>query len=220
MKTKRYGLWFNIIRTVCRPFWRRHAMRWASPCIEPAVYVSYHMDMYGPIAAWLFYPGVLRVWTFHMFTVYRTCFRQYVDYTLTERLGWPRWLAVLAAAPLSLIVSAGCRSAKGIPVYKDRRAAETLALSADALRAGDSVAVFADREYTDAAGGGELYSGFLHVEPRYFAATGRHVPFVPLCVCREKRELIAGAPVYFRDGESVRDGKARVMGELQAALKK
>jgi hypothetical protein len=174
--------------------------------------------MYGPCAVWLFLPGVVRVWGYHVFFTFCDCFRQYVDYTLTARLGWPRWLAVIAALPLSAIVSSGCRSAKAIPVFRDRRVSQTLDISVKALLAGDSVAVFATRDYQRKSGGGELYSGFLHLEHKVYAVTGRHVPFVPLYACRSKRELIIGAPVYFRDGESVREGKVRVMGELQTQL--
>jgi 1-acyl-sn-glycerol-3-phosphate acyltransferase len=219
MKTKRYGLWYNFIRLICRPFWKKYTVRFESPRIEPAAYISHHQDMHGVFVAGLFFPGVIRIWGYHVFLALKACFRQYAHYTLATRLGWPRWLAVVAAAPLSLIVSTGCRSAKGIPVYRDRRIAETLDISVKALQAGDSIAIFATREYTDAGAEiGDMYSGFLHLEPRHFAATGRHVPFVPLYASKGKRELVVGAPVYFRDGESVRDGKARVMGELQTEL--
>jgi len=220
MKTNRYGLWYNIIRLAFRPFVRRYAVRWETPRVEPAVYVSHHQNMHGVFAAGLSFPGIIRIWAYHVFLSFSSCFKQYTDYTLTVRLGWPRWLAGLAALPLSLIVSAGCRSARFIPVYRDRRIAETLDISVKALQAGDSLAVFATREYQNRDGNGDLYGGFLHLEPKYFAATGRHVPFVPLYADKGKRELVIGSPVYFRDGEGFRDGKARVMEELQTALER
>ena len=221
MKTKRYGLWYNILRMVFRLFWRRHTVRWESPRVQPAVYVSRHQDMRGPIAVGLFFPGVVRIWGYSVFFGVASCFRQYTDYTLTVRLGWPRWLAAAVAAPMALIVSAGCRSGKGIPVYRDRRVAQTLALSVEALSQGDSLAIFTDRDYQNAdpaQGVGEMYSGFLHLEPKYCALTGRHVPFVPLYASRKRREMTVGTPVYFQDGEAFRAGKARVIRELQDQL--
>jgi hypothetical protein len=177
--------------------------------------------MFGPYAAGMFFPGVLRFWGYSVFFEFRACFTQYVDYTFTQRFGWPRWVAAAAAFPMSVIVSAGCRSAKGIPVYRDRRVAKTLELSVEALVRGDSLAIFTDRDYQNTAarnGIGEMYSGFLHIEPKYHTQTGRHIPFVPLYANKEKRELVAGRPVLFRDNESFREGKARVIRELIAEL--
>lgn len=208
---------------VSRPFVRALIGRWsvqADPPQGPTVYVCSHGNMTGPLATQCYLPFATRPWVLHVFLDRGSCRAQYRDYTFTRRFGLPRPLAAFLALAVSGYVSALVRSVGAIPVYRGSvKLKETFRGTVEALRAGDSVAVFPDVDYTDeSAGMGEMYEGFLLIDRFWRRFSEDRLAFVPLRMEGEARRIVAGKPVYFDREADRRLETVRVRDELLAFL--
>lgn len=187
----------------------------------PAVFVVHHQDLYGPLHATPLLPQEPRLWALGVFFQPGVCFRHFYGYTLTKRLGWPRPLAVAGAGVMAVVMPVVLRSIRAIAVYRGKslRVGETMRDSARALEEGRCVLLCPDRDYSNPdAGVGEIYTGFLHLEKRYYRQTGRHLPFVPVHCCRAKKTMYVGKAVCFPDGAAYQDACDEVAQELVGGL--
>lgn len=178
--------------------------RWHSdvqPLGGPCVYVVHHQNMFGPIHATACLDEEVHVWALSVFTHRESCFKQYYEYTFTQRFGWPKPLAYLAAGFLSLTIPALMKGVGAVPVLRGGLGIrDTMRQSVDLLAAGESLVICPDVAYSDdGAAIGETYLGFLMLEKYCYAKTGRHVAFVPLHCSAARKEVVAGRPVYCTD---------------------
>ena len=165
----------------------------------PTVYVSSHSNLRGPLTALAYLPFPTRPWVLHVFTDRETCRAQYRDYTFSVRFGLPKPLASGLAWAVSGYVSALMGSLGAVPVYRGTvKAGQTLKASVAALRAGDSLLIFPDVDYTDSSQGiGEVYDGFLLLERFWRKQSAEPLRFIPLRLDRERKTITAGKPVQF-----------------------
>jgi 1-acyl-sn-glycerol-3-phosphate acyltransferase len=213
-----YGRFFTRLRFLCRLFFRGYHSPPPEALPAPAVYVCRHRNMRGPIDTLLWMSVPVRPWVFSVFCQRDTCYRQYRDYTLTERAGWPRAFALPVARILSWIVPGLCGSMGAIPVYRSStRVISTFRKTLDALKAGERIIIYPDINYSDASDTvGELYEGYLALGTLYYRATGQNIRFIPLR--GEKRKIAVGKPIEF-DGRQPRDAEhLRVAREMRKAL--
>ena len=220
MEKEFYGTAFKIARFFVRPFFPKYKSFDTEKAIAPAVYISHHQNLYGPMMSMLWFPKAIHIWWLYVFQDKDTCYDHFMKFTFTERFGWSRWRARLVSFPLSRIVAMLFKSCQAIPVYrKSRNINKTFELSVDALIKGEPVLIFPDVNYqSDADQMGEMYKGFLHLERYYHEKTGKHIPFVPLHIDKETQSLSIDEPVYFRDGVSFRDDVDRVYEELRGKI--
>ena len=112
------------------------------------------------------------------------------------------------------------RQFRVIPVWRgslDIR--DTLRQSQQALAQGQSLLICPDQDYASTEDQvGQLYSGFLHLERPYFKATGRHLPFVPLCCRREDKALIMGRALSFTGEKPFRQERDELARALTQAM--
>ncbi len=173
---------------------------------DSTVYIVKHRNLQGPLTVLAWFPQPLLLWAFHVFLNKKDCYRQYLDYTFTERLGMPRILAALVGLPLSLLVSGLMHLIQAIPVYRDRRAVITFKQSLAALTSGQSLLICPDINYTDTSPNiGEIYTGFLYLDKIYYKKTGQHLSFVPLYVNSEKRHICIGQAISFSTDDFSRE---------------
>ena len=185
----------------------------------PAVYVSHHQNMRGPIHAAGLLPGEAHIWVFHPFLARQTCFQHFYHYTFRNRFHWRAPLAAAVAGVASLVVPPLLRGLASIPVYRDGRVLSTLRQSVKALEKGENLLIFPDKDYASKEDAmGELQTGFLSLERLYHRKTGRHLAFIPLQCHRAQKTLCAGEPVYFREGQNFQTESHRVSLLLQNAL--
>jgi 1-acyl-sn-glycerol-3-phosphate acyltransferase len=201
MKANFYGLFFNILRSFVRKISPKYKIQVPYLSDGPVVFVSHHQNLFGPFVILLWFPKSLHAWMLHVFLDRAACFKQYVDYTFTERFGWNKTLAKVCALPVSYFIATLLNSGRGIPVYRgSRKIIQTLTLSVEALKRGESIVIFPDTDYSDSLGGmKEMYEGFLYLEKYYRKRSGKHVCFVPLYASKNKHMIVADKEIYFRD---------------------
>jgi len=216
MKKSFYGTAFKIARFFIRPFYPKYECPQKEKAITPAVYISHHQNMYGPVMSMLWFPKPIHIWWLHVFKEKDTCYKHFLKYTFTERYGWTKRKAKLIAFPFSRMVSLIFHSCKAIPVYRNsRRINETFELSVNALMNGEPVLIFPDVDYqSDSSEMGEMYKGFLHLERYYYEKTGKHIPFIPFHIDKQTQQLIIDDPICFKDGISYKEDSKRVYDEL------
>ena len=184
-----YGPLIRAAISVGRLFTKKYKSRVIAP-EEPTVYVCRHLNMRGPLTT------VIRL-DFHVhpmilssfFDKYE-CYRQYADYTFTERQGKKKKKHNFGAYVSSRIVPRVMKSLKAIPVYRgdDVNSLETMRIAIEHLTRGESVIVYPDLEYTAGYGKeSELYEGFLLLGQLYKRDTGRSLRFVPIYIDDERR---------------------------------
>ncbi|MDR2657039.1 MAG: hypothetical protein LBB86_04345 [Oscillospiraceae bacterium] len=191
---------------------------------EPAVFVCHHHNMRGPIATMAWTPVPLHPWALAVFFEPKELARHFGGFTFSQRLGWPRPLASVAARLFSAPVALLMRSMYAVPVYrKSIGSIKTMRLSVEMLLRGESIIVYPDIDYdSDDARLGEMYRGFLLLERFYRERTGQHLPFTPLYYDLRGKSLRLGEPVLFPDGdmrEHMDEMGARIRGAVNALAK-
>lgn len=186
----------------------------------PAVFLVHHQNLFGPIHAMAYLPREVRLWVLSPFCDRRACFEQYYGYTFTQRFGWPKPAAWAVSRLLSLLLPGFLRQFRVIPVWRgslDIR--DTLRQSQQALARGQSLLICPDQDYASTGEQvGQLYSGFLHLERPYCKATGRHLPFVPLCCRRSDKTLVMGRALSFTGEKSFRQERDELARALTRAM--
>ena len=196
-----YGKLYRFCRFIVRRFYPDYRIAPAGGLRDPAVYLCRHFDTKGVFMTIPWLSGKIHPWSLDLYHDRKACYRHMVNYTLTERFGWPRWKARLVALPIAGFLPRLMRSARAIPVYrKSMKILQTYRLSLDALIKGESLLIFPDRDYTSMERSmGDMYEGFLAIERLYKKATGRHVSFIPLFAEAQTRILHVGEAVCFSD---------------------
>ncbi|MDO4670212.1 MAG: hypothetical protein Q4A67_01940 [Aerococcus sp.] len=220
MKPKRYGYFFQILRHIARLFFKRYRFQSPPKVDGPVVLVSHHQNLVGPFTIMLWIPIFVRIWVLGVFSRFKDCYHQYVDWTFTKRFHMPVWLAKVLAAPAAQIIVTGTRSMGAIPVFRGtREIMKTMEESLKTLKAGTPVLIFPDRDYaSDSGETGEIYAGFLHLEKMYYRKYHEHVNFVPMFSDKHEHYIRFGEPIRFRDDETFRKGRDRVAKALRASL--
>jgi len=186
---------------------------------QPCIFLCRHRNMQGPIYSMSHMWPHCRPWILYPFCDRKEFARQMYDYTLTKRLGWPKWIAKPAGPFFAFFVVPLITAMRSIPVYRhDGRIRETFRQSLEALEAGDNLMIYPDIEYTSKAETvSSVYDGFFMLERMYHKKTGRHVPFVPVQIDMEARSITYGEAVLFGDGDFNQEkavARAKLLEEL------
>lgn len=220
MSKKTYGPLFYFSRGVVRLFIPTYEVASLPELNEPVVYVSHHQNMIGPVSvlAWLKRP--VRTWVFSAFTDQEETYDHYVNYTFTERFGWPKTLAKLVVWPISHFIAKLMASGNAIPVYrKSKKIMRTMKMSVEALQEGEDILIFPDVDYSDdSAEVGEIYEGFLFLEKYYYRKTKKHLAFVPLFSDKANKEIRSGNIIRFTGDKRFVEERTEIAEELHQEL--
>ena len=216
MSGRFYGGFASIIRRLVQLAIGRYEVKMLGVPPAPSVYVVHHRNTRGPITSIAWLDTHCHLWALSAFFTRTGCFDQYTGYTFTRRYRMPWILAAAIALPASLFVSRLLNSLKAIPVYRgSTRILSTLRRSVAALKAGESVLISPDIDYTDSGSGmGVMHEGFLHVEKFFSAETATHASFVPVHIDRRHRAIYVGEAIRFAGRESFRIEKGEVYARI------
>ncbi|MGX7106159.1 hypothetical protein ACWOBE_00025 [Hutsoniella sourekii] len=223
MEANDYGLFFKTILWLARlltPKYEISNVKDLKMYEDPVVYISHHHNLLGAIRILPWLDRFVRVWAYGNFYDQKTCYQHYIDYTFTKRFGWPLFFAKPVAYLASYIVSAGMKSARVIPVYRQsRQIVKTLKATVETLRQGQAILIFPDIDYkSDQAQVGEIYEGFLNLEKYYYRNTGRHLNFIPLYANEDYQMIFQGRPVKFSSDLSFIEQRSIKASEIADAL--
>lgn len=212
-----YGPLVRFLRALGRGFTRKHKST-VLPPEEPTVYVCRHLNMRGPLTTLLWLDFHVHPMILACFFDRAPCYRQYADFTFTERVGKRKRRHSLKAYAASCAVPPIMRSLKGIRVYRgaDANAFHTMREALSCLERGESVIVYPDIAYT--AGyedESEIYDGFLLLGQLYRRKTGKSLRFVPLYIDTEKRCIREHRSITV---DRFREGRAEASGYIKAAI--
>jgi len=187
-----YGPFVRFIIVFAKLFTKKCRSSVVAP-EEPTVYVCRHLNMRGPLTT------IIRL-GFHVHPMILSCFfdkndcyRQYAEFTFTERAGKKKKKHSFKAYAASRVVPRIMKSLKAIPVYRgaDANSMQTMRDALSYLEKNESVIVYPDTDYT--AGyekESEIYEGFLLLGQLYKRNTGKSLRFVPLYIDDERKSII------------------------------
>ena len=216
----KYGIFFRFNRSLVRIAFPKYNVQLPETLNEPVVFVSHHQNLFGPFVMLNSFPETVRTWMLHDFLDQRACYKQYADFTFTERFGWNKYLAKLIALPISFFIPKLLKSGRGIPVYRGtREILQTFRTSVETLESGNPIAIFPDVDYSDTSSTvNELYDGFLYLEKYYFKKTGKHICFIPAYVSKNLKTIVAEQKIYFRDEADFKTERKVVLQKIQDNL--
>lgn len=202
-----YGSLVCFIRALAKIFTSKYKSKVVSP-EEPTVYICRHLNMRGPITS------IVRL-DFHVHPMILSCFfdkdecyKQYSEFTFTERRGKSRKKRNIKAYLASRVVPRIMKSLGGIPVHRgtDANSMQTMRDAMFYLEKGESVIVYPDIDYT--AGyekESEIYEGFLLLGQLYKRSTGKSLRFVPLYIDDAEKSIKAFGHITIDDFRKERD---------------
>ena len=179
-----YGPLVRFVRALAKVFTKKYKSKVLKP-EEATVYVCRHLNMRGPITTIVRLGFDVHPMVLSCFFDKDDCYRQYAEFTFTERYGKKKKKRNFKAYVASRVVPRIIKSLGAVPVYRgmDANSLQTMRCSLDYLKKGESVIVYPDIDYT--AGyetESELYEGFLLLGQLYKRDTGKSLRFVPLYI--------------------------------------
>ena len=215
-----YGNYFKFIRFLLRTFTKEYSTS-VTKSTEPKVYVCRHLNMHGAITTLKTFNFEVRPLMLGIFFSFKGAFNHFFNYTFTKRYKLPKFLAFLPSIVLALLTVPLTKSVGAIPVYRNStKAFVTLKQTVKYLLNGESVIIFADKDYTNCSKKekGELYSGFLYLERLYKNKTGKSITFAPIVINDEKLTVTELNGVTFSDKSDFKNELNSVKNQLENKL--
>jgi len=214
---KFYGFFMTLVSGV----WRRFSQKYRCnvlPYDEGVVYVCRHLDMHGPYTTlkWLnfqVHPMILST-----FFDKKATYRQYKDYTFSEKQGKKKKKFSLKAYFCSRFVTRLVHSVRGIPVYrgKDMNSIATFKKSLEVLKKNQSIIVYPDIDYSgDGTEVSEIYDGFLYLGELYKKRMKQSLKFVPVYINERDHTINECAHITV---DSYKEEKDRAREYIKAAI--
>lgn len=199
---KFWGWYSRFVRWCYRTFTKPYTSLVAKDPLG-AVYVCRHLNMHGPLTTVSKIGFDLHMMVFSPFCSYKTCYRQFKDYTFTVVHKMNKFTATICAAFMSLVLVPLIKSFEGIPVHrKDTQAIFTLKKALCYLEMHENVILYPDIDYTaDGSNDTDIYTGFLLLEKFYYKKFQKHLRFIPLVIDDENHTIIEKSPIRFKNGD-------------------
>ena len=212
-----YGPFVKFIRALARVFTKNYKSKVLQP-EEATVYVCRHLNMRGPITTIVRLGFDVHPMVLSCFFDKDDCYRQYAEYTFTQRQGKKKKKRNFKAYAASRVVPCIIKSLQAIPVFRgtDANSMQTMRDSLEYLKKGESVIVYPDIDYT--AGyetESELYEGFLLLGQLYKRDTGKSLRFAPLDIDDEEHSIKELKHITIDD---FRTERTEVYGYIKAAI--
>lgn len=182
---------------------------------EPAIIVSNHAQMNGPIACELYFPGDRYTWCIgHMMHLKEVPDYAYEDFW-SHKPKCTRWFYRLLSyiiAPLSVCVF---NNAQTIAVYKDARVISTFRDTVSRLCEGASVVIFPEHDEPYSNIVNEFQERFVDIARMYYRKTKKPLAFVPMYIAPDLKKMVLGKAVSFDPEASMETERERICGYLK-----
>ena len=184
----------------------------------PVVVVGNHSQMYGPLAAELFFPKKHYTWCIsEMMEKDRVADYAYKDFW-SKKPALVRPFFRLFSYMIPHLAEIIFTNADTLPVYRDKRVMKTFQLSCDRLKEGAVIVIFPE-DYIDHNNiVHEFQRGFVHVAKYYYRQNGAAISFVPMYVCPQLKKIVFGKPIMYSPDNSSAQEADRICNYLQDAI--
>ena len=184
----------------------------------PAVVVGNHSQMYGPLAAELFFPRKHYTWCIsEMMEKDKVADYAYKDFW-SKKPALLRPFFRLFSYMIPHLAEIIFTNADTLPVYRDKRVMRTFQLSCEKLKEGAVIVIFPE-DYIDHNNiVHEFQRGFVHVAKYYYRQNGEAISFVPMYVCPQLKKLVFGKPIMFSPDNPSAQEADRICNYLQDAI--
>jgi len=212
---------FASIRKVVSRLFPRMTVEGYSPDLRHGtIFVSNHLNSFGPMAMMLRFPAEPRPWVLSDVMERGSCSRYIeVDFVRKE-LGIGRPLSRAISLAIELICVPLMRYVGAIPVYRrNRKVARTFAATRVCLDAGESVVIFPElmgTAYNDVLN--RLDNGFVEVLRQAWLAEGRLFRIVPVYVDKARRRLRVGAEISYDPERPFKSERLRIEHLLEEEM--
>ena len=180
----------------------------------PAIVVSNHTQLHGPISAELYFPGKHTIWCAgQMMNLKEVPCYAFEDFW-SFKPWYSRWYYKLASfliAPLSVCIF---NNAHTIPVYRDSRLISTFRATISHLQEGAKVIIFPEynRKHNNILY--EFEDKFIDTARFYYKKTGEELSFVPMYIAPKLRKMVLGKPVRFCADRPIEAERRRIRETL------
>ena len=210
------------MRSIIKLFYRRPTIKGLDHVdqAEPAVFISNHLDTYGPIILELFFPLPFRPWV-HANLVSPELCREHLEMNFTRKIlklkpPLSRWIASVIA-PVCIGIM---KSVDAIPVYRGQmKVRDTLNISVESLNHGKNIVIFPEnpnQKYSEFLG--DFHRGFVHLARQYAKRSGRQLRFYPVYVNKRDRTIEIGQPVIFDSSKNFRLERDHIISYLRDSI--
>ena len=168
----------------------------------PCLFVSRHLNNYGPVVLFLHMPVEYRLWVLDSLVEVKDNYNHLRNVTFRQRMRFPLWLCSLFAGLLCYPAAWVYRGMRAIPVHRSSRKM-----------------VLTDVSYTNTDGEvGELYGGFVYVARLYKRKTGKDLRIVPVLPDIRTRTLFFHEALIYREEAGYGAEKERMKAQLHQIL--
>ncbi|MBE6036601.1 MAG: hypothetical protein E7223_03115 [Clostridiales bacterium] len=219
MTGKKTSLAYKIIKFFVWLFYPKCTVEGAENLPEePCIIVGNHAQMNGPIACELYFPGKRYIWCagemMHLKEVPAYAYQDFWS-KKPKRSRWFYKLLSYIIAPFSACIF---NNANTVPVYHDTRIMATFKSSLKHLEEGASLVIFPEHDEPGNHILCRFQDKFVDTARMYYKRSGKALVFVPLYVAPELKKLVIGKPVQYRPEEPIAEERARICGEIHAAI--
>lgn len=187
---------------------------------EPAIIISNHAQMHGPLSAELQFPYKKSIWCIgHLMHLKEAPKYAFEDFW-SRKPKWTHWFYKM----LSYLIAPLCvwifKNADVIGVYKDQRGISTFKKSIKALKQGDYIIINPEChvEYNEIVN--EFQDKFIDLAKLYFKDTGKEICFVPMYNAPTLKTIVCGKPIKFDSSAPIKEQRKVICDYLKTEITK
>lgn len=218
-QTKKKPLFFRFLRFLCAIFYRRREyLGQENMPEEPAIYVSNHAQIHGPLANELYFPSKKYIWCIgQMMKMKEVPAYAYEDFW-SKKPKYIRWLFKIISYIIAPLASYVLSRADTIAVYKDVRLMATYRDTMDKLEEGANIVIFPEcpPEHNEIVN--KFQDKFIDVARLYYRKTGKKVKFVPTYNAATLKKVVFGKPIEYDPNIDINEQRKIICDYLQEEI--
>lgn len=210
------GLYYKLMRGSLRlTFPHAKTIFEAEPDGDPAVFVSNHAAITGPVMMTLDFPRAHRAWAVanamdpEMAKNY--AFHDVLLGRSRKHQGFYRFLSGIIARMLPPLLT----GSDTIPVFHDKNIVSTFKQSVKTLVEGKDLVIFAEAPARFSTYVNELQPGFVDVARLYYRKTKKRLKFYPVYLNKKLAVISVGAPIAYDPDRSLDEQRQTIAAYLR-----
>ena len=223
-RLKFYSPFLKFLRCIYHIFVPKYRSNLIADENKPCVYLCRHLNLHGPMTVCSSVDFDLHFYVLNNFFTFKKCYKQYSEYTFTERYnkkGIAKFFAKIGAFFSAIFVPMLVRGTRAIAVYRGGvDAVKTYRESMECLSRGENIILFPDIDYTaDAEHSSDIYTGFLYLDKLYYRKFGEHLDFVVININEENKSINEVGRVSFTGEAPFSEEMTTVAEKISSLLK-